>query len=49
MITTFNNKKFTMSYRTVKKAYKRTFGKADYVRDTTTRKVKVEPDNVVYP
>jgi len=48
MITTFNNKKFTMSYRTVKKAYKRTFGKADYVRDTTTRKVKVEPDNVVY-
>ena len=47
MITTFNNKKFTMSYRTVKKAYKRTFVKADYVRDTTTTKVKVEPDNVV--
>lgn len=37
-----------MSYRTVKKAYKRTFGKADYVRNTTTTKVKVEPDNVVY-
>lgn len=26
-----------MSYRTVKKAYKRTFGKADYVRDNNEK------------
>lgn len=38
-----------MSYRTVKKAYKRTFGKAEYVRNRITMRVKISPnDEEVY-
>lgn len=49
MITTFNNKKFTMSYRTVKKAYKNAFGNAVYVRNRYTLRVKISSnDEEVY-
>lgn len=37
-----------MSYRTVKKAYKRTFGKPKFVRVTTISTVNVEPEHMVY-
>ena len=45
MITTSNNNKFTMSYRTVKKAYKKTFGKASYARNRFTMRVRISPNS----
>ena len=34
-----------MSYRTVKKAYKKTFGKASYARNRFTMRVRISPNS----